>query len=55
MDLLHEELKEPVPPVVTRYDPLTRKTASKTTARSKRLLGGHTTGHSPNGDLTESN
>ena len=55
MDLLHEELKEPVPPVVTRQELSTKKPANKVTARSKRLLGGQTMGHNQNGELTKGN
>ncbi|XP_028394952.1 ubiquitin carboxyl-terminal hydrolase 33-like isoform X2 [Dendronephthya gigantea] len=42
MDLLHEELKEPVPPVANIQDASPEKPVNNVSTRSKRLLGGQT-------------
>lgn len=43
MDVLHEELKEPVPSTVVVIKPETSKNpVNKSSVRSKRLLGGQT-------------
>ena len=55
MDLLHEELKEPVPPAEIRQDVSPRKPANKTPTRSKRLLGGQTMVDRENEELKQSN
>ena len=55
MDLLHEELKEPVRPVVTKQESSTKKPANKVATRSKRLLGGQTIGHNQNREMTQGN
>ena len=52
MDLLHEELKEPVPPAVVKQETSAKKlTNTSSSTRSKRLLGGQTM----NGELMQSN
>ena len=54
MDLLHEELKEPVPPVVTRQETSPRKHANRITTRYKRLLGGQKMEENINEELMQS-
>ena len=55
MDLLHEELKEPVPPAVIRQETSSRKLTNSTPTKSKRLLGGQTMVDRPNGESMQSN
>lgn len=55
MDLLHEELKEPVPPMAPSKETDYKKTMKTSSSRSKRLLGGTTVVEMPADDSMPSN
>lgn len=56
MDLLHEELKEPLPPVANSPNVSPGKPVKNTSTRSKRLLGGQMMqADTQNGELPQSN